>query len=54
MADFDDEREFRVIAANTGETVASGTIKKSDEVDVLIPDMVETKEEVDGLVIRQR
>jgi len=54
MADFDDEREFRIIAANTGETVASGTIKKSDEVDVLIPDLVETREEVDGLVIRKR
>ncbi len=53
LPDFEDEREFRLAAVESGETLASGTITRSDEVDVLVPDLVKTRTYVDGLIIKR-
>lgn len=53
LFDFKGDRDFKIIAVENGIIISSGTIKKADDIDVLIPDMVKTRVLVDGLIIRK-
>ncbi|HLV30382.1 MAG TPA: LysM domain-containing protein, partial [Chitinispirillaceae bacterium] len=52
LPDFDDERRFKLVTEETGETILNGTIKRCDELDVIIPDLVQVKSFVEGLTIK--
>lgn len=53
LPDFDDERRFKLVVEDSNETILAGTIKRCDELDVIIPDLVKVKPFVEGLTIKK-